>query len=59
MIGDDISTVSRHLAVLKNAGIVADEKRGVQVFYSLKVPCAVEFFSCVEFVLNAVAGEGG
>ena len=25
MVGDDISTVSRHLAVLRNAGIVDDE----------------------------------
>jgi len=55
MIGDDISTVSRHLAVLKNAGIVADEKRGAQVFYSLRTKCAGKFLSCVENVLNAGA----
>ena len=30
--GMDISTVSKHLAVLRNAGIVEDEKRGLQVF---------------------------
>ena len=52
MIGDDISTVSKHLAVLKNAGIVADDKRGTQVFYSLRVPCVLNFFSCVESVLE-------
>ena len=52
MIGDDISTVSKHLAVLKNAGIVAGEKRGMQVFYSLRVPCVLNFFSCVESVLE-------
>ena len=51
MVGDDISTISRHLAVLKNAGIVADDKRGTQVFYSLRVPCAMNFFSCIESVL--------
>jgi ArsR family transcriptional regulator len=49
-VGDDISTVSRHLSVLKSAGIVADEKRGNQVFYSLRVPCVARFFSCVESV---------
>jgi len=32
MIGADVSTVSKHLTVLKNAGIVLDEKRGSQVF---------------------------
>jgi len=52
MIGDDISTVSKHLSVLKNAGIVADKKRGTQVFYSLRVPCVVNFFTCVEAVLK-------
>ena len=37
MVGADISTVSKHLSLLKNARIVADDKRGTQVFYSLKV----------------------
>lgn len=53
MVGADISTVSKHLAVLRDVGIVADEKRGVQVFYSLKLPCVLGFFSCVESVLEA------
>jgi len=56
MVGDDISTVSRHLAVLKNAGIVSGEKRGMQVFYTLRIPCALDFFSCVEAVLHRNAG---
>ena len=33
LIGADMSTVSRHLAILNNAGIVTDEKHGTQVFY--------------------------
>ncbi len=52
MIGADVSTVSKHLSLLKNAGIVMDEKRGTQVFYTLRVPCVVNFFSCVEAVLK-------
>ncbi len=52
MIGADISTVSRHLSVLKNAGVISDDKRGIQVFYSLRVPCVVNFFSCVESVME-------
>lgn len=52
MIGSDISTVSKHLSVLKNANVVSDEKRGTQVFYTLKMPCAVNFFSCVEDILH-------
>jgi DNA-binding transcriptional ArsR family regulator len=53
MIGADISTVSRHLSVLKDAGIVEDDKRGLQVWYRLRVPCILNFFGCVEDVLKA------
>ncbi len=53
MVGADISTISKHLAVLKEAGIVVDDKRGLQVWYSLKVPCILKFFGCVEDVLAA------
>ena len=57
MIGADMSTVSRHLSILKSAGIVRDEKRGANVFYSLSVPCVLNFFDCVEAVLKAYADE--
>lgn len=53
MIGADISTVSKHLSVLKQAGIVVDDKRGNQVYYQLRVPCILNFFGCVESVLEA------
>lgn len=52
MIGADVSTVSKHLSVLKSAGIVEDDKRGLQVWYRLRVPCVLNFFSCVEKVLQ-------
>lgn len=55
VVGSDMSTVSKHLAVLKNAGIVEDEKRGLQVYYSLRCPCVVEFFDCAEKVLETSA----
>lgn len=53
IIDADISTVSRHLSVLKGVGIVEDEKRGLQVWYRLKVPCILNFFGCVEDVLKS------
>lgn len=53
LVGHDISTVSKHLNVLKKAGIVIDDRRGKQVFYSLKVPCILNFFECVESVISA------
>lgn len=57
MVGADVSTISRHLSVLKNAGIVADEKRGNQVFYSLRVRCVLNWYACVEGVLSELARE--
>jgi DNA-binding transcriptional ArsR family regulator len=57
VIGRDMSTVSKHLSVLKNAGIVQDEKRGVQVYYRLRCPCVVDFFDCAEKVLLTTARE--
>jgi DNA-binding transcriptional ArsR family regulator len=50
MIGVEMPTVSRHLSVLRNAGILEDEKRGAQVFYRLRVPCVLNFFKCVQAV---------
>ena len=44
----DVSTVSSHLSVLRNAGIVEDERRGTMVYYRLVMPCVVEMLGCVE-----------
>lgn len=52
MIGDDTSTVSKHLSLLKAAGLVAAEKRGLQVFYTLRTPCVTGVFDCVEAVVR-------
>ena len=52
MVGADTSTVSKHLAVMKNAGIVGDEKRGTQVYYNLRCPCVLNFIACVNTVLK-------
>ncbi|MHC4713903.1 MAG: ArsR/SmtB family transcription factor [Planctomycetota bacterium] len=57
MVGADISTVSKHLSVLREAGVVSDDKRGAQVFYSLRFPCVLNFFKCVDAVMQARAAE--
>ncbi|MBN2704257.1 MAG: winged helix-turn-helix transcriptional regulator [Pontiellaceae bacterium] len=56
-IDADFSTISKHLSVLKRAGIVSDEKRGKQVFYTLKVPCVLNFMHCVEAVIEKGAAK--
>ncbi|MDI9401574.1 MAG: ArsR/SmtB family transcription factor [Limisphaerales bacterium] len=53
----DPSTISRHLMLLRQAGIVEDDKRGKQVYYRLKVPCVIKFMSCVETVIESQARE--
>jgi DNA-binding transcriptional ArsR family regulator len=52
LVGADMSTISKHLGVLKSAGIVQDEKRGSMVFYDLRVKCVLSFFDCLESVLK-------
>jgi len=52
MIGVDTSTVSKHLSILKNAGIITDKKQGTAVYYSLEMPCLLRLISCVESVIE-------
>lgn len=52
LVGADQSTVSKHLAVLKNAGIVSDRRDGVMIYYGLKVACLGGFWNCIEGVLK-------
>ncbi len=48
----DISTISRHLSILKNTGVIDSEKKGTKVIYRLKIPCVVNFLTCVQSVLK-------
>lgn len=57
LIGCDLSTASKHLSILKNAGIVADERDGTTINYRLKTPCILNFIGCVEDVIEANAQE--
>lgn len=50
MVGVDVSTISKHLSILREAGIIASDKRGLQVFYRLLTPCVLKLFTCVEKV---------
>ena len=46
-VGVKFATVSQHLAVLKNAGIISDDKRGKQVYYRLLCPCLLSALECM------------
>jgi ArsR family transcriptional regulator len=47
-IGADITTVSKHLAVMKRTGLVRDTKRGTFSEYSLVCDCVTHFVDCIE-----------
>ena len=51
-LGAERSNVSRHLSVMLKAGVVKTRKQGLQVFYSLRTPCAVNFISCATRTLK-------
>ena len=57
MVGADMSTVSKHLGILKGVGLVEDEKRGSQVFYKIRCLCVLGFLDCVESVLKETAKQ--
>ena len=46
LAGGDVSTVSKHLAVLREAGVVVAEKRGANMYYRLALGCLDNFLKC-------------
>ena len=50
-IGSDISTVSKHLGILKASGLVSADQRGKSVYYALYCTCIPEFVRCVDEVI--------
>jgi len=52
-VGADQSTVSRHLSILKEAGIVSHRKEGTMNLYRVTCGCLDGFFSCLENVLQS------
>lgn len=50
-VGAKEANLSRHLGVLKSAGIIKSRKDGLNVYYQLIMPCLLNMFSCVESAL--------
>lgn len=48
----DKSTVSKHLLVLKEAGIVSSRKDGLDMIYKLEVPSVTDFFNYIKAVIE-------
>jgi DNA-binding transcriptional ArsR family regulator len=49
----DQSGISRHLAMLKKAGILTDRRDGMKVFYHLENPCILRAFECTLQVIQS------
>lgn len=52
LVGSDLSTVSKHLALLRAHGIVEDRREGTIVYYRLLTPSVRNFFACATKVLK-------
>jgi len=52
LVGSDLSTVSKHLALLRAHGIVEDRREGTTAYYRLITPCVCNFFTCAAEVLK-------
>ena len=52
LVGADQSTVSKHLAILRSAGLVEARKDGLNTFYRAQCTCLDGFFQCLEGVLE-------
>ena len=46
----DISTISSHLNILKNSGVLTSEQRGKNIFYRLCCPCLGDLIRCLSDV---------
>jgi len=57
-VGADVSTVSKHLSLLRQAGLLVDRKEGNKVVYSLICPCIMEFIHCIDDVIYQDAEKG-
>jgi DNA-binding transcriptional ArsR family regulator len=52
LAGCDVTTLSKHLAVMKKVGLLVCEKRGVCVYYQIACPCFGEFFRCIDLIAS-------
>lgn len=49
------STLSRHVAALRNVGIISERRDGVRIFLKLETPCILNVFECAMGVIRSAA----
>jgi len=50
-LGCEQPAVSKHLAVLKNAGLVTSRQEGTRVLYRIRTRCIKDFLACIDRVI--------
>lgn len=53
------STLSRHVAGLRNVGIVGERREGARTYLRLETPCILSIFDCAMGVIRAEAKRRG
>lgn len=53
LVGADMSTVSKHLSLMRQAGVLVCEKRGLNIYYRLACDCLGDFLRCVDQIAPA------
>lgn len=46
-VGVQFATISQHLTILRQAGILSSDKRGQSVYYRLSCPCILNTLHCL------------
>ena len=52
LVGIDISTMSKHLDILKRHKIIEGQRDKNFIYYRLIIPCVLDFMSCATKVIN-------
>jgi ArsR family transcriptional regulator len=55
--GEKEANTSRHLAVLRAAGLVMTRKEGLNVYYSNAMPCLIPMLACVSQAVCTIADD--
>jgi len=50
--GFGFPSISKHLSLLKEAGIIVAERRGQQIFYSVRLPCVGKAMECARSIVS-------
>lgn len=48
LVGADMSTVSKHLSIMRQAGVLVSDKKGLNIYYRLACDCFGQFLGCLD-----------